>query len=184
MNSIILTWVIDLPLHEFIYVICSSWFMCYTGVSTPQARARLHVCVHIAPYAHFGSIVGVNHGLDFYRQLGLICDVHSAILHVIVVLVRKSFLYTQSCSCQNTFAWTRVSAYVDEHSIWYLFMRVIVVAGCYGLFTKYCEVFRDITIYDKYYLPLHSMLCLKTILVLRWGILRFQKIKGFTKIYF
>ena len=58
-----------------------------------QARTRLHVYVHIAPYAHFGSIVGASPVPDFYRQLGLVCDAPSVNLHVIVVLERKSLLH-------------------------------------------------------------------------------------------
>ena len=56
-----------------------------------RARAILHVYVH---NAHFGSIVGASHVLDCYRQLGLICDAHSASLHVIVVLEHKSLLHS------------------------------------------------------------------------------------------
>ena len=84
-------WIIDLPLHYSIYVICS---LCATLVLVlARARARLHVYVHIAPYAHFGSIVGVSLVLDCYMQLGLVCDAHSANFHVIVGLERKSLLY-------------------------------------------------------------------------------------------
>ena len=74
--------------------LCSLLIIATPGVSArPGLGPVFHVYVHIAPYAHFGSIVGASPVLDCYRQLGLVCAAHSANLHVIVVLERKSLLH-------------------------------------------------------------------------------------------
>ena len=90
MKSIILTRIIESLWLDYIYVICSS---CATLVLVlAHARTRLHMYVQFAPYTHFGSIVGASPVLDWYRQLG-VCDAHSASLHVIVILERRSLLH-------------------------------------------------------------------------------------------
>ena len=92
MNSIMLIRIIVLLLHDYIYDICSSCAKLVFVLA--RTRARLHMYVHIALYAHFGFIVGASPVLYCYRQLGLVCDAHSASLHVIVILERKLFFYT------------------------------------------------------------------------------------------
>ena len=91
--------------------------MCNIGVSTrPGPEPVFHVYVHIAPYTYFGSIVGASYVLYCYRQLGLICDAHSASLHMIVILERKLLLhrvmFILEYLCMN-----RMLAYINEHSM-------------------------------------------------------------------